>query len=486
MKRPFPSLLHSILLALLFLYPAQGSDPNCNSEDHGSTLQVMHIYSPCSPFRPSKSLSWEETVLDMAAKDEARLQYLSSLVAKKSVVPIASGRQIIQSPTYIVRAKIGTPPQTLLMAMDNSNDAAWIPCAGCVGCSSSVFSSTKSTTYKTLGCQAAQCKQVPNPTCAGAGAGAGCSFNLTYGSSSIAANLSQDTITLAMDAIPNYSFGCIQKLTGSSVPAQGLLGLGRGPLSLLSQTQNLYQSTFSYCLPNFKSLNFSGSLRLGPVGQPKRIKTTPLLKNPRRSSLYYVNMVAVRVGRKIVDIPPSALAFNPTTGAGTIFDSGTVFTRLVAPAYIAVRDEFRRRIKGATVSSLGGFDTCYSVPIVAPTITFMFTGMNVTLPVDNILIHSTAGSITCLAMAAAPDNVNSVLNVIANMQQQNHRVLFDVPNSRLGVAREPWSITGLAMAAAPDNVNSVLNVIANMQQQNHRVLFDVPNSRLGVAREPCT
>ena len=35
------------------------------------------------------------------------------------------------------------------------------------------------------------------------------------------------------------------------------------------------------------------------------------------------------------------------------------------------------------------------------------------LPPDNLLIHSTAGSITCLEMAAAPDNVNSVLNVIA-------------------------------------------------------------------------
>ncbi len=116
--------------------------------------------------------------------------------------------------------------------------------------------------------------------------------------------------------------------------------------------------------------------------------------------------------------------------------SGTVFTRLVAPAYVAVRDEFRRRVRNAAVTSLGGFDTCYSVPIVAPTITFMFTGMNVTLPPDNLLIHSTSGSTTCLAMAAAPDNVNSVLNVIANMQQQNHRVLFDVPNSRLGVARE--------------------------------------------------
>lgn len=166
--------------------------------------------------------------------------------------------------------------------------------------------------------------QVSNPTCGGWA----CLFNVTYGSSTIAANLSQDTFTLASDPIPNYTFGCIQKATGSSLPPQGLLGLGRGPLSLLSQSQNLYKSTFSYCLPSFKSLNFSGSLRLGPTGQPLRIKYTPLLKNPRRSSLYYVNLVAIRVGRKIVDIPPSAFAFNPTTGSGTIFDSGTCIISL--------------------------------------------------------------------------------------------------------------------------------------------------------------
>ncbi|KAJ7982351.1 Aspartyl protease [Quillaja saponaria] len=430
MKFPLP--LTPLLLLLCFSI-TQGLKTKCDTQEQGSDLKVFHVFSPCSPFKPSTPLSWEESVLQMQAKDKARLQYLSSLVvAKKSVVPIASGRQIIQSATYIVRANIGTPPQTLLLALDTSNDAAWIPCTGCVGCSSSVFAPAKSTTFKPLDCQSPQCKQVPNPTC---GVSA-CSFNLTYGGSTVSSNLVQDTIKLATDAVPAYTFGCIQKTTGSSVPPQGLLGLGRGPLSLLSQTQNLYQSTFSYCLPSFKSLNFSGSLRLGPIGQPKRIKYTPLLKNPRRSSLYYVNLVAIRVGRKIVDIPPSALAFDPTTGAGTIFDSGTVFTRLVEPAYVAVRNEFQRRVGNATVTTLGGFDTCYSVPIVAPPVTFIFSGMNVTLPPDNLLIHSTAGSITCLAMAAAPGNVNSVLNVIANLQQQNHRILIDVPNSRLGVARE--------------------------------------------------
>ncbi|KHN08239.1 hypothetical protein glysoja_017717 [Glycine soja] len=39
------------------------------------------------------------------------------------------------------------------------------------------------------------------------------------------------------------------------------------------------------------------------------------------------------------------------------------------------------------------------------------------------------------------------------------------------------------MAAAPDNVNSVLNVIANFQQQNLRILFDTVNNKVGIARE---
>ncbi|XP_008782021.1 aspartyl protease AED3-like [Phoenix dactylifera] len=436
-----------LLLLLLLLVAAVAASGGATATpagcaapaDGGSTLRVLHAFGPCSPFHPSTS--WEDTVLDLLSRDDSRLIYLASLAtARRSFVPIAPGRQVLQTPTYVVRARLGTPPQPLLLALDTSSDVAWLPCSGCTGCPYSavapLFDTSRSTTHRPVPCGAPPCWQVPNPSCPFGSAA--CGFNLTYGSSSLVASLAQDSLSVASDVVPGYTFGCLQKTTGPSVPPQGLLGLGRGPLSFLSQTKNLYASTFSYCLPSFKSLNFSGTLRLGPVGQPYRIKTTPLRSNPHRSSLYYVDMVGIRVGRKVVDIPPAALAFDAATGGGTIFDSGTMFTRLVAPAYVAVRDEFRRRVRGK-VTSLGGFDTCYNGPFVAPAITFMFVGMNVTLPADNYLIHSTAGSITCLAMAATPDNVNSVLNVIANMQQMNHRVLFDVPNGRLGVARERCS-----------------------------------------------
>ncbi|KAL2898238.1 Aspartyl protease AED3 [Bienertia sinuspersici] len=431
MMKLFP-LFILFLQVLSFTHLGLAQPNQCGQpEDKARTLKVFHVSSPCSPLKP-KNKSWEEGVIQTMIEDKARLQYLTSLVARKSVAPLAWARQLIQSPTYIVRVKVGTPPQSFLMALDTSSDAAWLPCSGCVGCGSTLFAPQKSTTFKDIACDAPQCHQVTNPTCTLNL----CTFNQTYGGYTLGAALSQDTIALAQDPIPNYVFGCIQKSTGASVPPQGLLGLGRGPYSLLSQTQSLYRSTFSYCLPSFRSSKFSGSLRLGPVAQPKKMHYTRLLMNPRRPSLYYVNLLGIKVGSKILNIPPEVLAFNPTNGAGTVIDSGTVYTRLAQPAYNAVRDEIRHRMGKAKMTSLGGFDTCYSDPIKVPSITFMFEGMNTTLAPENFLLHSTATSIACLAMSASPDNPNSVLNVIANMQQQNHRVFFDIPNNRIGIARE--------------------------------------------------
>ncbi|GKB94765.1 aspartyl protease AED3-like protein [Tanacetum coccineum] len=261
----------------------------------------LHSYQcstvkPILTFRPKTHLTWAETVPQIQADDQRELSYLSSL-----------SRAVHYA------------------------DMAMNLCSGCVACGSSALLLLNPPLFASLNCAAAQCN-----------------------TSSIAANLAQDNLTLATDSIVGYSFGCIQKAVGGTLPPQGVLGLGRGSLSLLSQSKSLYKSTFSYCLPSFKSPNFSGTLRLGPNGQPKNIKYTPLLTNPRRPSLYYVKLVGIKVGPKLVNIPASAFALNPNNGAGTIIDSGTVFTRLVTPAYTAVRDEFRRRMGKNVVSSLGG------------------------------------------------------------------------------------------------------------------------------------
>ncbi|KAL5074843.1 hypothetical protein RYX36_013827 [Vicia faba] len=413
---------------------------------------VIHIYKsnsidPCasqqdeSPINPPKTNSWNDRVINMASNDVNRINYLSTLVAKNSAspasAPIASG-QTFNINNYVVRVKIGTPGQLLFMVLDTSSDEAFVPSLGCTGCSATKFSPKSSTSYVPLTCSAPQCGQARGRSCSPIGSNV-CSFNQSYADSSFSATLAQDSLTLDANVIiPKFSFGSINAISGASIPAQGLLGLGRGPLSLLSQTMSTYSGVFSYCLPTFKSHYFSGSLKLGPVNQPKSIQTTPLLRNPSRPSLYYVNLTGISVGSVNVPIPNNLLAFDPKTGAGSIIDSGTVITRFVELVYNATRDEFRKQVKGP-FSSLGAYDTCFAETseTITPAITFHFQNLDLKLPMENSLIHSTSEPLACLAMAAAPKNVNSVLNVIANYQQQNLRILFDTVNNKVGIANEP-------------------------------------------------
>ncbi|XP_052149476.1 aspartyl protease AED3-like [Oryza glaberrima] len=440
------SLLALPLLAFLsiFLTPTTAVS--------SSTLQLARSHS-VTPNAGAPLSAWAASVAAQSAADTARIVSMLTSGAgplttrakpkpknrANPPVPIAPGRQILSIPNYIARAGLGTPAQTLLVAIDPSNDAAWVPCSACAGCaaSSPSFSPTQSSTYRTVPCGSPQCAQVPSPSCP-AGVGSSCGFNLTYAASTFQAVLGQDSLALENNVVVSYTFGCLRVVSGNSVPPQGLIGFGRGPLSFLSQTKDTYGSVFSYCLPNYRSSNFSGTLKLGPIGQPKRIKTTPLLYNPHRPSLYYVNMIGIRVGSNVVQVPQSALAFNPVTGSGTIIDAGTMFTRLAAPVYAAVRDAFRGRVRTPVAPPLGGFDTCYNVTVSVPTVTFMFAGaVAVTLPEENVMIHSSSGGVACLAMAAGPsDGVNAALNVLASMQQQNQRVLFDVANGRVGFSRE--------------------------------------------------
>ncbi|ESQ35894.1 hypothetical protein EUTSA_v10007613mg [Eutrema salsugineum] len=445
------STLHFIFFSTLLLsltFTTSTRDPCAISAPDGSDdLSIIPINAKCSPFaaKPNSASSVMDTVLHMASTDSHRLTYLSSLVASKpkpTSVPVASANQLLHTGNYVVRARLGTPPQLMFMVLDTSNDAVWLPCSGCSGCSTAAyFNPNSSSTYSTVSCSTAQCTQSRGLTCPSSSPSPPsiCSFNQSYGGdSSFSASLVQDTLTLASDVIPGFSFGCINSASGNSLPPQGLMGLGRGPMSLVSQTTSLYSGVFSYCLPSFRSFYFSGSLKLGPTGQPRSMRYTPLLRNPRRPSLYYVNLTGVSVGSVQVPVDLKYLTFDSNSGAGTIIDSGTVITRFIQPVYEAIRNEFRKQVKGP-FSTLGAFDTCFAADNenVAPKITLHMTSLDLKLPMENTLIHSSAGTLACLSMAGIPQNANAVLNVIANLQQQNLRILFDVPNSRLGIAPEP-------------------------------------------------
>ncbi|KAF5185954.1 Aspartyl protease aed3 [Thalictrum thalictroides] len=416
-----------------------------SSSDDSDQLAIVHIHGKCSPFTSPYQGSWFDTVIGMAKKDPDRVMALSMLARRqkeKQIPIIPSTTPNVFMGNYVVRAKVGTPGQVMFMVMDTSREATIVPCSGCTGClSSKIFAPKMSSTFRSLNCEAYQCDwpfAYGEKPCHGSGPKYPCVFNRTYGEdSSFSATLAQDSLTLGKDIFPNYTFGCINDVSGKNIPPQGLLGLSFDAMSLLSQLRQQL-SMFSYCLPSFKSNSSTGSLMLGsesPDDEPQTIPTTPLHHITPRISLLYLNLTGISVGNVLVPVSP---AFDMKTGAGTILDTNTVITRFVQPIYKAVRDAFRKQI-GKSVSSFSIFDTCFTSDdkSLTPVVTLHFSGLDFILPRENTLINSSNGSLACLAMAAAPShNENSNLNVIASYQQQNFRIYVFQGDLSVGIVRE--------------------------------------------------
>ncbi|KAM1023282.1 hypothetical protein TB2_044059 [Malus domestica] len=146
-------------------------DPSCASQSDGSDdLSIIPTYSKCSPFSSPKTNYLVTTVLNMASKDPARVNYLSTLVAQKTTsAPIASGQQVLDIANYVVQLKLGTPGQLMNMVLDTSNDIAWAPCSGCTGCSFTTFSPNSSSTYGSLECSVPECAQARRLSCPATG-----------------------------------------------------------------------------------------------------------------------------------------------------------------------------------------------------------------------------------------------------------------------------------------------------------------------------
>lgn len=136
--------------------------------------------------------------------------------------------------------------------------------------------------------------------------------------------------------VPNFAFGCGHDNEGSFAGADGILGLGQGPLSFPSQLKNVFNGKFSYCLVDWLAPpTQTSALLFGDAAMPTLpdVKYLPLLTNPKIATYYYVQLNGISVGDKLLNISSSVFAIDRVGGAGTIIDSGTTVTQLAKPAY---------------------------------------------------------------------------------------------------------------------------------------------------------
>uniref|UniRef100_A0A0E0F3U3 Peptidase A1 domain-containing protein n=1 Tax=Oryza meridionalis TaxID=40149 RepID=A0A0E0F3U3_9ORYZ len=237
-------------------------------------------------------------------------------------------------------------------------------------------------------------------------------------------HLSSETVTLGGDAMDGVGFGCTTMSVGNFGRSSGLVGLGRWPLSLVSQ---LDVGAFSYFLipytdPTAKPspLLFGSLATLTGAG----VQSTPLL--PSVTTFYSVNLQSISFG-------------SATTACfGMVFDSGTTLTYLAEPAYTAAKDAVLQQAAALPrAANRHGFEACFQASAGGggsgsfPAMVLHFDGgADMALPTANYMLEVGArrDGVSCWGVQRSPAAGTSI---IGNIMQMNFHIRYDVDRSML-------------------------------------------------------
>ncbi|XP_062190432.1 aspartic proteinase nepenthesin-1-like [Phragmites australis] len=348
---------------------------------------------------------------------------------------------------YLMMLAIGTPPLAYPAIADTGSDLIWTQCAPCgKRCfkqPAPLYNPSSSTTFGVLPCNSSlsMCAALAGAT---PPLGCACMYNQTYGTGWTAGVQSTETFTFGSAAadqtrVPHIAFGCSNASSDDWNGSAGLVGLGRGILSLVSQ---LGAGRFSYCLTPFQDTNSTSTLLLGPSAalNGTGVRSTPFVASPTKapmSTYYYLNLTGISIGTTALSIPPNAFSLKADGTGGLIIDSGTTITSLVDTAYQKVRAAVKSLVTLPTTdgSDATGLDLCFaltsqtSAPPAMPSMTLHFDGADMVLPADSYMISGSG--LWCLAMRNQTDGAMSTLG---NYQQQNMHILYDVRKESLSFA----------------------------------------------------
>lgn len=400
----------------------------CESIERGFRVDLTHVDS-----------MGNFTKLQLLQRAALRSKHrMSRLVAKAAALSSTDTSKSFKSPVhagngeFLMDLSIGTPSSPFLAILDTGSDLIWTQCKPCVQCfqqPTPIFDPSKSSTYSKLACSSNLCEALPTSSCK-----SDCEYLYTYGdSSSTQGVLASETFTFGSSgaSVSNIGFGCGDSNQGSGFSqASGLVGLGRGPLSLISQ---LELGKFSYCLTSLDDSKKSPLL----FGSDAELKgsapqSTPLAINPSQPSFYYLTLKGITVGGTLLKIPSSTFALNSDGTGGLIIDSGTSITYLEEAGYKQVKKAFISQVKLPVADGSDvGLDLCFSLPsdtssVEVPKLVFHFDGADLDLPGDNYMVLDSSTGLLCLTVMES-----NGLSILGNFQQQNIQILYDLENEKL-------------------------------------------------------
>ncbi|KAK6259219.1 Xylanase inhibitor [Theobroma cacao] len=419
-----------LTLEIVALYVSPAVSTSRGALEHrrlqnGFRVTLRHVDS-------GKNLTKWERIQRGVKRGNHRLQRLNAMVlaatdASELQAPITAGNG-----EFLMDLAIGTPPESYSAILDTGSDLIWTQCKPCSQCfdqPTPIFDPKKSSSFSKLSCSSHLCSALPQSACSD-----GCEYLYTYGDySSTQGVMAVETFTFGKVSVPNIGFGCGGDNQGDGfTQGAGLVGLGRGPVSLVSQ---LKQGKFSYCLTSIDDTKKS-TLLMGSIARVNRtlgaIKTTPLIQNPTQPSFYYLSLQGITVGDTRLPIKKSTFALEDDGTGGVIIDSGTTITYLEERAFDLVKKEFISQMKlSEDTSGSTGLELCFTLPsgstdVEVPKLIFHFEGADLDLPGENYMIADSSSGLLCLAMGSS-----SGMSIFGNVQQQNMLVLHDLEKETL-------------------------------------------------------
>ncbi|GMH24063.1 hypothetical protein Nepgr_025906 [Nepenthes gracilis] len=368
--------------------------------------------------------------------NDSFLRHLQELNRRNPNARMSLYDDLLSNGYYTTRLWIGTPPQEFALIVDTGSTVTYVPCETCEQCGNHQnprFQPEHSSTYQPLKC---------NPDCTCDAKEAQCTYERQYAEmSSSSGVLGQDIISFGnqSELTPQRAvFGCENTETGDlyTQHADGIMGLGRGVLSIVDQLvdKEVISDSFSLCYGGMDV--GGGAMVLGEISPPSDMVFS--YSDPNRSPYYNIELKEIHVAGKPLPLDPKVFDGKH----GTVLDSGTTYAYLPAAAFVEFRSAIMNELHG--LQRISGpdpnyNDICFSgagsdasqLSKYFPVVDMVFSnGQRFSLSPENYLFkHTRVRGAYCLGIFQSGKDPTTLLGGII---VRNTLVMYDREHLKIG------------------------------------------------------
>lgn len=401
----------------------------------GFSIDLIHRDSSISPLYNSTATHW-----DRISKAIQRSKTRADSFAFRSFAKgTPSPELIVSSGDFLMKLNLGARLSEINGIVDTTSAFSWIQCEPCVRCfrqSVPLFKPSSSPSYKVVPGKSKLCKDLGGrDSILG---GNTCRYSLYYlNSSSSHGTISSDILRInSTSGSPvvreGFVFGCGFENVGkfNSHETCGVISMGSGPGSLITQMDTVIGGKFSYCLLSHEHSNSRSSKM--HFGNKALVSGSGVVSTALHffKSSYAARFKGVSVGKMklatLTDLSSNSSSSSKILGflnQRIIIDSGTMLTHLPKKIYQPLEEGMKKEIKLENVGRRKVLRLCYKTPdgkMRGPVVTVHFVGADLKLSSVNTFLKVSA-NVHCLAFVPY-DGVA----MLGNLAQINFLVGYDI------------------------------------------------------------